>query len=421
MHRRQRSIILAIAVMLTTSAARAADTQPLNDNELKAREATAQAGAIEAAAKAQSAINAAQLPNVGDLSKYRLDAPEAKLDAQVAALAYAETGLLAEDTANAIWQALQEAGNTTKPTLLLASARTRTLLLQARAVEQSLIATQASLDNMTLVLQNDIAAAGKPTSSKVTFAALPAAAMLPAIAAIGEAGVAFASALRSSYKFGGVDNTTQVSAAFSNRVVGGLIKHVNVLQVEAIMSGALHPQSSVLTAHENLVRAALRARAVVTDALDKARQLRQGPLPDGTDDSAAGKERKAILDRADALTQAAIKHNANVDAVDKALATLATADAQGDSPLDQALRGSVLAANLKRDKVYTLSFGLAASKADVVAKNGLISGLKLAVGSHSIATWQLVDQNGVIIGSGSGAKSTKLQQVAKDLFIPSAP
>lgn len=58
-----------------------------------------QAGAIEAAAQAQSEINSAPRPEIGDLTKPRLDAPEAKLDAPVAALTCAETGLLAEDTA----------------------------------------------------------------------------------------------------------------------------------------------------------------------------------------------------------------------------------------------------------------------------------------------------------------------------------
>lgn len=409
-------------MLLLAGAASAEDSQPLNDNELKSREATAAAGAVEAAAKAQSAVNAAQLPSTADLSKYRLDAPEVKLDAQAAGLAYKDTGDLVTEIAQAILKAIPATKGSPTPTLLLASARTRALLVQARAVEQSLHATRASLDNMTRVLRNDIAAASTPVPAPVPgttnarLVALPAAAVLPAISAIGQAGVAFVSALRSSYNMSGVDNTALVSAAFGNRVLGELAGKAEVLQVDAILRGALDQQSSVFKAHAALVASALAARQAVADALDMALQMRAGPLPTGGDDTPGGKQRKAILERADALTAAAVKHNANADTVDKALAGLATPDAQGDSPLDQALRGSQLAARLNADSIYTLSFVLSASKADVVAKNGLISGLKLAIGSHSIATWQLTNADGRIVGSGAGAKATELKQVAKYLF-----
>lgn len=421
-HRLQK-VALAAYLLLCVAAAGAENSQPLNDNELKAREATAMSGAIEAAAKAQSAVNSAQLPSIGDLSKYKLDAPEAQLSAKTAALAYDEAGHLAQAIAADIEKALASAPQSEPPkpvTLLLAAARTRTLLIQARAVEQGLQAARASLNNITHLLRNDIAATSVPApthgGSVEKVAAAAAVALLPAVAAIGETGVAFASALRSSYKFSGTNNTDLVGAAFAQRVLGRLSGKATVLQVDNILNGALDEQSVVLQAHDKLVASTQDARSAVAQALVKAAQMRAGPLPHGPDDSAGGKQRKAILEQADALTAAAVKHNANADAVDKALAALGAPDAQGESPLDQALRGSRLAAELKGSRVYTLSLALASSKADVVAKNGLITGLKLAIGSHSIAGWQLTDADGHIVGTGSVAKATELQQIARDLF-----
>ncbi|KQW51450.1 hypothetical protein ASD88_02060 [Pelomonas sp. Root662] len=416
---------------LSLAQAEDAPQAPLSAVELKARE-------DKAVADAQAAINAARLPQVGDLSKYKLDAPEVKLDATAARLALAEAGGLARQVADDIERVTGCAVNGGAPvTLLLSSARPRALLMRAEALERNMLNSQTSLDNLTGALSNEIEKAkliervtqqqqqqqqqqaGKG-GAKALFAGI---ALLPAIGAIGEVGVALASAMRSSYKFDGVDNKDLITTVFGNMVQGQLsMKHgtgCRVLHVDAMLSSSLDARSPLFDREQRLSASVADAFKAVERALLKAAELRKN-APQGTNDekSPASKLRQAWLDAADALTVAATKHNGNADAVAKALLELATPDAQGDSPLDEALRGSRLRALLPADKarLYSLNLTLAGSKADVIAKNGFFSGLKVAVASHTAATWVLFDADGRLVAAGSPGASTQASKVTDGLF-----
>lgn len=103
-----------------------------------------------------------------------------------------------------------------------------------------------------------------------------------------------------------------------------------------------------------------------------------------------------------ARLEASIKRGADAaDEADKALAGLYVADAAGITPMDNAVRGGMLAARIAGKVVYSLAIMAIASDMDMIVEDGLFKSLKLSVSSGTVARWQLTDSGGVVRSVGA--------------------
>jgi hypothetical protein len=89
-----------------------------------------------------------------------------------------------------------------------------------------------------------------------------------------------------------------------------------------------------------------------------------------------------------------------LDQTAKVLADLRTVPQGGISALDAAVQGDLVAYTLARGCVYRLATEVIDSNVDVLAKDGLLSGLRVSAGQATMVRWTLYNKLGVIVSTG---------------------
>lgn len=394
--------------------------------------ANAESAARVALAKAETEADKAkleylkgQLPSIPDPTKYKLANPTAPtVAASASRMTFDEASKLAESVASMLNAALQSltasppqlapasvpspaagapaaVGPSSAVTLLPDDARTRTLIALSRALREMLDQANTRLANEGNNL--DDKAAQRPIQTLSPM-------FLPAVSALGEVVLSYATILRTQYGFATVSQTALAEAVLRAKVFGTLAttRNIDLIDPDAIVavtppSGAALPELDKLKALQNTiadVRKKLRAASAKVDVLRSP----AASLPDN--------EKKAALKLADEIEVMARQVAGAVDEVNKMLATLYVADPQGNTPLDSALRGGILDDKLQNSPAsYMLSLKVAASDIDTIAANRFFSGMHVSVASNTVVHWRLASLDGVVRASGAGRESSPLEKV----------
>lgn len=350
----------------------------------------------------------AMAPSAPDPSKYKIAAPTAPIVAGTAArMAYMEATHVSGEVAKAILEALKTDLATADVLILPEDPKTRTLISLSRALREALDQARARLVNERLDLDRKMTQ--QPT-------ALIAGAAIPVLASIAETVLSYANILRTQYAFGTSSQTSLAEIVLQAKVQETLVatSKIKVIEPDAIVammaSGAKQPpELDRLRALQTELGA---SRQKVIDAGGVAAQLRaNAPKPKDDKDKAATDQRAAALKLADDIDAKAKTVAAAAEEVDKMLATLYIADAQGNTPLDSALRGGMLNDMLASGKAYMLSLKAVSSDVDTIAADGLFRGLRVAVASNTVARWRLTGLDGVVKSVGAVQKNSQLERI----------
>lgn len=400
--------------------------------------ANAEAAAKAALAKAEADADKAkldylkaQLPSIPDPAKYKLAAPTApNVAATASKMTFKEVKTLSEKIASAIEAQLKDlaASKTTPPAVATtppattttaeaapsaagATASHKSLLLPEDARTRTLIALSRAVREMLDQANKRLAGEGDRLDAKVAGRIAPRSAIfLPALSALGELVLSYATILRTQYGFTTVSQTSLAEAVLRSNVLGKLAasRDIQIIEPDAIIPvtpspGTTFPELDKLTALQKTIDV---VGEKVRSAAQKVEALRRSApgLPED--------QKKAALKLAEEIEVMATALTTSADQVNKALAALYVADAQGNTALDSALRGGMLDQKLQSSPhSYVFSLKAAASDVDTLAANRFFSGLHVGVGSNTIAHWRLTSIDGVIRGSASDQQDSPLEKV----------
>lgn len=370
------------------------------------------------AAKAKADYYQSLIP---DPAKYKIAEVKApKVAATANKMAYDDTTALASIIVTAIENGTKvkapvQGKCATQAAILPEDASVRTLMTVSRGVRKTLPLIVFRLQREESELGQAIDDAGKTVGgAKMGVAGL---------SAVGELALSLATILKPQYAFETASGLTVSDAVLRSKVAETLAKNdcFNVIDSGGVLyaldgaNGELPPE---LKLTGDLESAATSLRKAVVAARAKAAELRdKNPKPASDKDKKAAAAYAAAQASAAALDARAKTAADSADEAEKTLTSLFTVDAQGGSPIDNAIRGGVLMSAVAKSPAYTLTVKSVASDIDAIAKDSLFSSLKVSVSSRTIAKWQLTNSAGRVVSAGAadaGDKSLKLVKLAAD-------
>ncbi len=204
--------------------------------------------------------------------------------------------------------------------------------------------------------------------------------------------LSLATSLKSLYNFDSVSKREVIDGPLRALVLSKLGGLFTVLEPASI----INTDSSELTdeekAADNAMGSVRSLRIAIRSAREAAKALKE---KEGFAQDKPAQARVAEL-------EAAIKRATEAaDEADKGIAGIHAVDATGFTPLDNAIRGGLLAKRLERADVYSLSVVTVASDMDMIAEDGLLRSLRISISSGTIVRWQLSRSNGDVVSVGS--------------------
>ncbi|MCO5335663.1 hypothetical protein NHB13_03550 [Delftia tsuruhatensis] len=265
-------------------------------------------------------------------------------------------------------------------------AAVRTLLSVSRGTISSLAQLAEKLHEVRQDLDDQAAEAAK-SGAAITVESLTIGGGLLAA----QFAMSLATSLKPVYAFESVSAVPVVEGALRGLVLSKMtgctiIEPAAMVYTEA---GRAAPEEQAAQGARNRIR---ELRSSIRNA-----QARMTTLKGGAKYS-EDKPAQARVARSEAVIKLAVDA---ADEADKALAGLYVADAAGVTPMDNAVRGGMLAARIAGKVVYSLAIRAVASDVDMIAEDGLFKSLKLSVSSGTVARWQLTDSGGVVMSIGA--------------------
>lgn len=364
-------------------------------------EAAARAALIKSETEADKAkldYLKAQLPTIPDPSKYKIAAQAAPvLAASASRMTFDETEKLSATIAKTLQEKLKPAG--AGVVVLPDDARTRTLIALSRALRETLDQANARLNGEAAGLEDKINKGVGLETSPV---------LLPALSALGELVLSYATILRTQYGFTTIPQTalaeTVLRAKVHQALVDGGTRIVEPDSVVVIVSGSIPPELQKLRALQDTIA---EVRRKIRAASARSEEFRNAAA------AAPEDKKKPLLKLAEEIDAKAKQSDAAADEINKMLATLYIADTQGNTPLDAALRGGKLNDLLSAPggAGYLLLLKAAASDVDTVAANRFFSGLHVAVRSNTVVSWRLTSLDGFVVSTGATRQDSPLEKV----------
>lgn len=389
--------------------------------DLAQANATAKASLAKAEADAAKAKSDYYQSVIPEPDKYKIAEPKApKVNASAARISFGEADELSKSVASQVVAAAvgRVAPSCTQPeaAVVVSDPKVRNLIALSVATRKSLSSALSQLQTKTRELSELVdAQPGTP----VTEATIALASPVLALASSFELAASLAKITKNQLAFDSSSTTTMSDAVFRAKVVGGLAQNtcLQVIDPDAILAlvddnglGNAPPEAELV---EKLADAISDARGQIQAAQKKAATHRATAAKQkGANDKATEKLKAPYLERAGQLDAAVKGLTELVDAKDKALMTLYVVDAQGATPFDAAIRGGMLADALLKTNARVLTVKSIAADVDVVARDGLFRSLSVALSGNTVVTWQLADDKGRVLSSGSMNKSTALTDVA---------
>lgn len=270
-------------------------------------------------------------------------------------------------------------GNKTPVTLVVNDSILKVSANLVSSITEALLQTSRQID----ALVTQIAAADKPAQAPKRGGGAPAKPQslgvgvseaglaIDSISSLAQTAMGFALALKPQYSTGSEDSTATAQSAVVGALSDALIsKGVSVFDPSAIVdvSRAATVQTAVKTLNQSMVA----ARAELA----------------GSHSTAAG----AFVTQ---LTAA-------VTAADKMTTSFLTADANGQSPLGQAMRAEIVMDRLAPPATCVFIFDptIVKSASDTLAKDSFFGGLQVWVNTEAIIKWRVIEASGNVVGAG---------------------
>jgi hypothetical protein len=393
-----------------------------NQADIANAEASAKASLAKAQADALKARQDYYQSMIPDPSKYKIPAPSApKLAGSGTRMSFDETSPLAASIGETVRRAAGAGAASASDasvcdgnsiSIVRADAGTRTLLALSMTTRTTLDVVTRKLAFQRTSLETLLS--GKPVKA--------AALEFGAAVALGELAASFATILKPQYAFDTMNEATTAGPVLQAKVYGALSANpcVRVVEPDAILTlvdlpapgqnvplGTLpdelqlvHDLQQEIEADRKTIKS---AEAKVTELLDAAAALKK-------DKKTAAAASKLSL-QAEQIQGASKALATTVDDVEKSLAAMFAADAQGNTPIDSAVRGGVLRRAMVGRPTFSLTLKAISSDVDVVAKDCLFCRLKVELASNTIVSWQLIDDAGRVRSSGAIRKDTPLTRV----------
>ena len=350
---------------------------------------------------------------IPDPDKYKIADPKApKLNASTSKLAYSNAATIAARIVTIIRTATpqkccaKDDDKTNPISILLTDSSAQSLLTQSASTQSVL-----SLAKKKLIAQRALLKAS--TEAKDEKAAAPA---IGVISDVVQLAASFALILKPSRAFDSVSHQAVADSAFQSEVVGKLAASecITVHNPSAITNLSTVPVPGVadknapieLTLAAELTQEIGLSRDEIKTANEKIATMAK---PVGNETKKEKADRAATLKK---FTDQVATFSALVDECDKGLTALYLIDAQGNSPLDLAVRGGILRKTLTGRSVYTLALRTISSDADIIAKDCLFCEYKVMVGTTTAVSWQLTDQTGIITSAGMDSEHTALAKIS---------
>lgn len=352
---------------------------------------------------------------VPDPSKYKIaDVKAPKVTATANKMAFADTTKLAHVIVEAIQTSTSVKASVAgqcavQATILSEDASVRTLMTISRSVRKTLplIVTRLAREDSELnqAIDDSGKSAGGPKMGVAGFAA------------VGEFALSLATILKPQYAFESASGLTVSEAVLRSQVSAALVKNSCFTVIDA--AGVLYaldgdgtnlPLELKLSSEVEAGVNALRKSVVVARA--KAAELRdKNPKPTSDKDKKASAAYTAAQAAAAALDAKAKAAADAADEAEKALGLLFAVDAQGGSPIDNAIRGGVLLSAVAKSPAYTLTVKSVASDIDAVAKDSLFTSLQVSVSSRTVVKWQLTNSAGRVVSVGAADTGEDMKMV----------
>lgn len=370
------------------------------------------------AAKAQQDYYQSIIP---DPTKYKVPAPTApKLAGSATTMSFEETAELSKTVAATVLTA-SGAGRSKNDavaktvvcdgkfiSIVRADAGTRTLLALSMSTRATLDTVRRQLADQRTDLQDLIS--GTPSNKALAIGA---------VAALGQLAASFATIIKPQYAFDSLSELTTATAVFQAKVYESLSQHpcVQVTEPDAMLTlislppvgqpitGSLPEELKLVRDLQDEIQA---DKGVIKQAGSKAKEKAALSTAKKGDKAAAA----ALAAEADQLVAAAKALVALDTEAEKSVAALFVADAQGNTPIDAAVRGGVLRDGLSGHDAFSLTLKTISSDVDILSKDCLFCALKVALASNTIVSWQLVDDKGRVRSTGALRKDTPLKRIA---------
>jgi hypothetical protein len=335
----------------------------------------------------------AALPAAPDPSKYKPGAPTAAtLVATAGRMTFAEANKLATDLAAKLAEALPKG---TKRAILPEDARTRTLIGLSRAVRKAL---DQAIDRLEMD-RKDLATPAESQQESVAAGAMAVAG--PVFSAASDIVLSLVSMLRAQYAFATASQTSLADGVFRSILNQELKDNdFEVIDPDFIvvdLSASDRPELQKLdTVHKGIAK----LREAIAKISAEIETLRRQAAKENDEP-----KKKELQRQADVLEAKVKQATVTVEEVYKLIAGFNTADAQGNTALESALRGGMLADKLT-DAAFFLSVKALASDVDTVAVQRFFFPLYLALSSHTVVQWRATSAAGLVVSSGALRSAT---------------
>ena len=370
-----------------------------NAADIANADANARAALTKSQIEAEQARASYYQSLVPDPSNYKVAAPGTpKLNASAAIRAYNEAVRIAVAIGGEVDRVARpgklEGGKCDRDVWILpgaSMAATRTLVAASVSLEKSLEQISSQLESARKDLAEALRPAAPPAADNRLMLSIAAG------AAIVQGVLAAATIAKPQFAFETVSQTSTSGSVLEAHVFGSLAAKPCYLVVDSNALLLLAPPSQPPVAGKPVPE--LAWLSAVRDQVAAARSEVRSAL---TVAQATGKAAKPGA-AAERIAAAAKALGDLANEVDKALATLYVVDAQGNSPIDAAVRGgrlrALLAANA--DAVYFVSVKTIASDVDLAGKDGLFTRAATSLSSNTIVSWQITSVHGRVMSAGA--------------------
>lgn len=368
---------------------------------------------------------------VPDLSAYKREAPSSvpQVAATTTRVAYQQAQALAASVAQQIQVELKKPtdppSNTSPDRLLLDSPHLLGYQSSFSSVQSLLKTNFESVDKLNENLKEALRAkepepAKKNDRSKGGDAGDSKAAGIAAAIPLLQLGLSVATALRTSYVMGGTTHESLSTKVLQAQVVSNLAdKSIKVYDADAAISWPKNGDAKLTTAISDLQTLVAKARASLFDADKRVKALTvkaKSPDPKGDPDPELTAFAEGIAAHAKLLA-------ADTDAAAKYLVSLYTPTDTGLTPLIAAKRGLWLNDQLEKNpNAPRLTVASAVAATDIIAADGWLRGLRVAVAGNTIVEWKLVFPDGrVATGTAQSCSTPKDPTCGHVVLRPDEP
>lgn len=360
---------------------------------------------------------------VPDLSAYKREAPSSapQVAATTTRVAYQQAHALAASVALQIQVELGKApdsGVTGKTDKVLLDSPHLLGYQSSFSSVQSVLKT--SYDSVNKLNENLKEALRAKAGSKGGDAGDDKAAALAAAIPLLQLGLSVATALRTSYVMGGTSHESLSTKVLQAEVVSQLaVKSIKVYNADAAISWPKEGDATLTKSISDLRELVAKSRASLSDADKKVKALTvkaKSPDPKGDPDPELTEFAEGIAAHAQLLA-------ADTDAAAKYLVWLYTPTDTGLTPLIAAKRGLWLDDLFaKNPNAPRLTVASAVAATDIIAADGWLRGLRVAVAGNTIVEWKLVFPDGrVATGTAQSCSTPKDPTCAHVVLRPDEP